>query len=166
MKKIGLALSGGGFRATLYHLGLVRFLRDADILSQVTHITSVSGGSIMAAHLALNWDRYTGSTKDFDQAASQLLAGLRVRVHTASKVAEVDASGVKLANGIFLPAELVVWAAGAFDRYVVDGLVNATGWIAGQMGLFLRYLQTGREENYLLLIFLSVVVIVLVRFVR
>ena len=26
---IGLALSGGGFRATLFHLGLVRFLRDA-----------------------------------------------------------------------------------------------------------------------------------------
>ncbi len=61
---------------------------------------------------------------------------------------------------------LVVWAAGAFDRYVVDGLVNATGWIAGRLGMFLRYLQTGREENYLLLIFLSVVVIVLVRFVR
>jgi hypothetical protein len=43
MKKIGLALSGGGFRATLYHLGLVRFLRDAGILGNVTHITSVPG---------------------------------------------------------------------------------------------------------------------------
>ena len=51
MKKLGLALSGGGFRASLYHLGLLRFLRDAGLLSQVTHITSVSGGSIMAAHL-------------------------------------------------------------------------------------------------------------------
>ena len=80
MKRIGLALSGGGFRATLYHLGLVRFLRDADILRQVTHITSVSGGSIMAAHLALNWDRYTGSTKEFDQAASQLLDFTRLDV--------------------------------------------------------------------------------------
>ena len=60
MKKIGLALSGGGFRASLYHLGLLRFLRDAGALSQVTHITSVSGGSIMAAHLVLNWDRYNG----------------------------------------------------------------------------------------------------------
>src|SRR5215213_8145670 len=74
MKKIGLALSGGGFRATLYHLGLVRFLRDADLLRQVTHITSVSGGSIMAAHLVLNWDHYTGSPKEFDHAAAQLLA--------------------------------------------------------------------------------------------
>jgi NADH-quinone oxidoreductase subunit L len=68
---------------------------------------------------------------------------------------------------VFLKAGgIVVWAAGAFDRYVVDGLVNASGWITGQLGIALRYLQTGREENYLLLIFLSVVVIVLVRFVR
>ncbi len=32
MPKLGLALSGGGFRATLYHLGVVRFLRDAGAL--------------------------------------------------------------------------------------------------------------------------------------
>jgi predicted acylesterase/phospholipase RssA len=80
MKRIGLALSGGGFRATLYHLGLVRFLRDAGFLQQVTHITSVSGGSIIAAHLALNWDLYTGSAKEFDQAASKLLAFIRLDV--------------------------------------------------------------------------------------
>src|SRR3954469_9797705 len=80
MRKIGLALSGGGFRATLYHLGLARFLRDADILGQVTHITSVSGGSIIAAHLALTWKSYTGSAEDFDQAASQLLAFPRLDI--------------------------------------------------------------------------------------
>jgi predicted acylesterase/phospholipase RssA len=80
MKKIGLALSGGGFRATLYHLGLLRFLRDAGLLRQVTHITSVSGGSIMAAHLVLNWGRYTGTATEFDQAASHLLDFIRMDV--------------------------------------------------------------------------------------
>src|SRR5436190_13555316 len=80
MKKIGLALSGGGFRATLYHLGLIRFLRDAGILTQVTHITSVSGGSVTAAHLVLNWDRYNGSANDFDAAASELIAFVRMDV--------------------------------------------------------------------------------------
>ncbi|HEY2342964.1 MAG TPA: patatin-like phospholipase family protein, partial [Chthoniobacteraceae bacterium] len=74
MKKIGLALSGGGFRATLFHLGLIRFLRDAGLLGQVSHITSVSGGSIIAAHLVLNWQRYTGSESDFDEAAKELIA--------------------------------------------------------------------------------------------
>ncbi len=68
---------------------------------------------------------------------------------------------------VFLTAGgVVVWLAGAFDRYVVDGLVNAVAWLTGRLGLFFRYLQTGREENYLLVIFLSVVVIVLVRLVR
>src|SRR5271169_1172022 len=80
IQKIGLALSGGGFRASLYHLGLVRFLRDAGILSQVTHITSVSGGSIIAAHLVLNWDRYNGSAHEFDAAASELLAFVRLDI--------------------------------------------------------------------------------------
>src|SRR6476646_7315557 len=80
MNKIGLALSGGGFRASLYHLGLVRFLRDAGILSQVTHITSVSGGSIIAAHLVLNWERYNGSANDFDAVASELLDFVRLDV--------------------------------------------------------------------------------------
>ena len=75
--RIGLALSGGGFRACLYHLGLVRFLRDGGILPHITHITAVSGGSIFAAHLVLNWDRYTGSTEEFDKAASQLLDFVR-----------------------------------------------------------------------------------------
>jgi predicted acylesterase/phospholipase RssA len=80
MKKLGLALSGGGFRASLYHLGLLRFLRDAGILSQVTHITSVSGGSIMAAHLALNWGRYAGADREFDAAASEFLDFVRLDV--------------------------------------------------------------------------------------
>ncbi len=80
MNRLGLALSGGGFRATLYHLGLVRFLRDAGILPRVTHISAVSGGSIIAAHLVLNWDRYNGSPSEFEAAASQLLAFVRLDV--------------------------------------------------------------------------------------
>src|SRR5512145_2447161 len=80
VKQIGLALSGGGFRATLFHLGLVRFLRDAKILPNVTHVTSVSGGSILAAHLVLNWDRYTGSDSEFDAAAAELLSFVKLDV--------------------------------------------------------------------------------------
>jgi len=68
---------------------------------------------------------------------------------------------------VFLKAGgVVIFLAGAFDRYVIDGLVNALAWLTGRLGLGLRYLQTGREENYLLLIFLSLVIIVLVRLVR
>lgn len=49
---ISLSLSGGGFRATLFHSGALRRLHELGILSRVRTITSVSGGSIMAAHLA------------------------------------------------------------------------------------------------------------------
>ncbi len=80
MHRIGLALSGGGFRATLYHLGMIRFLREANILPQVTHITSVSGGSILAAHLILNWPRYNGSLEDFDAAAAELIRFVQLDV--------------------------------------------------------------------------------------
>ena len=68
---------------------------------------------------------------------------------------------------VFLGAgSVLVLIAGAFDRYVVDGLVNAVAWLTGRAGWVLRYVQTGREENYLLLIFLGLVVIVLVRLIR
>ena len=45
MPRLGLALSGGGLRATLFHLGVVRFLRDAGLLRDITPIVSVSGGA-------------------------------------------------------------------------------------------------------------------------
>jgi len=80
MNRFGLALSGGGFRASLYHLGLVRFLRDAGMLPRVTHISAVSGGSVFAAHLVLNWDRYNGSPNEFDAAASEFLSFVRLDV--------------------------------------------------------------------------------------
>jgi len=73
MSTIGLALSGGGFRATLYHLGVVRYFRDCGALEQVGDIASVSGGSILAAHLVLNWDRYTGDDAAFAEAAKEIV---------------------------------------------------------------------------------------------
>ncbi|MGI9176854.1 MAG: patatin-like phospholipase family protein [Pirellulales bacterium] len=73
MSSVGLALSGGGFRATLYHLGVIRYLRDNGTLPFVADIAAVSGGSIVAAHLLLNWDRYTGSDAEFAEAASEVV---------------------------------------------------------------------------------------------
>ena len=73
MSTIGLALSGGGFRATLYHLGVIRYLRDSETLPLVGDIAAVSGGSILAAHLVLNWDRYTGTDAEFAEAAGEVI---------------------------------------------------------------------------------------------
>jgi NTE family protein len=46
---IGLCLSGGGYRATLFHLGALRCLHDMEMLEQITHVSSASGGSLIAA---------------------------------------------------------------------------------------------------------------------
>ena len=57
-KKIGLALSGGGYRAAAYHIGTLRALNRLGVLDKVDVISAVSGGSITAAYYALHKDNY------------------------------------------------------------------------------------------------------------
>ena len=54
---IGLALSGGGFRATVYHLGVLARLAEQDLLEKVTFLSTVSGGSLCAGlvYSKSNW---------------------------------------------------------------------------------------------------------------
>lgn len=47
--KLGLALSGGGFRAAFYHLGLLARLAEHNLLRHVDVLSCVSGGSIVGA---------------------------------------------------------------------------------------------------------------------
>lgn len=62
---IALSLSGGGYRAMLFHTGVLRRLNDAGYLPRVSRISSVSGGSIVAGVLALAWEGL-----DFDDTGS------------------------------------------------------------------------------------------------
>ena len=52
LKGQGLALSGGGYRASLFHLGVTRRLHELGILQATTRLSTVSGGSILAGFLA------------------------------------------------------------------------------------------------------------------
>lgn len=54
-KRIGLALSGGGFRAAAFHLGVMRHLQALHLLDKLDLVSCVSGGSIAGATLAVNW---------------------------------------------------------------------------------------------------------------
>ncbi len=60
---IGLCLSGGGYRAMLFHLGALWRLNELGYLPKLGRISSVSGGSITAARLGLVWGKL-----DFDPA--------------------------------------------------------------------------------------------------
>lgn len=47
--KLGLALSGGGFRASLFHIGVLAQMAEKNLLKEVEVISTVSGGSIIGA---------------------------------------------------------------------------------------------------------------------
>jgi len=64
--KIGLAMSGGGFRASLYHLGVLAQLAELDVLRQIEILSCVSGGSIVGAHYYLKV-RHLLQTKSEDE---------------------------------------------------------------------------------------------------
>jgi predicted acylesterase/phospholipase RssA len=51
--KVGLALSGGGFRASLFHIGVLACLAERDVLRRVEVLSCVSGGSIVGTHYYL-----------------------------------------------------------------------------------------------------------------
>ena len=54
-----LCLSGGGFSATLFHLGVLIRLNELGVLARLSTITSVSGGSILNGVLASRWSGLT-----------------------------------------------------------------------------------------------------------
>ena len=64
--RIGLALSGGGFRASLFHIGVLARLAELNVLRGIECISCVSGGSIIGAHYYLHV-RHLLQTKRDDQ---------------------------------------------------------------------------------------------------
>jgi integrative and conjugative element protein (TIGR02256 family) len=75
--KVGVALSGGGFRAVAFHLGVLRALHDRGVLDRVEVISSVSGGSIISAMWAYGPDSF----EEFDAQVIALLSrGLNGRI--------------------------------------------------------------------------------------
>lgn len=56
-RPLGLALSGGGFRAMLFHVGALVRLNEMRLLREIDEISGVSGGSIVAGRLAVAWPR-------------------------------------------------------------------------------------------------------------
>jgi NTE family protein len=72
-KKIGLSLSGGGYRAAAYHLGTLRKLNEMKILQDIDVISSISGGSITSACYALE-------SGDFSKFEQNLLNGVRSNI--------------------------------------------------------------------------------------
>ncbi len=81
-KRIGLALSGGGFRAAAFHLGVFRKLQELDLLDKLDLLSCVSGGSIAGGFLAAHWgqpdvlDRLENYLRSRSIAVSSFIGGV------------------------------------------------------------------------------------------
>lgn len=71
-KKIGLALSGGGYRAAIYHLGTLKKLESLGVLSKIDRLSTISGGSITGAAYCLHQGDFESFEKKmFDSLATK-----------------------------------------------------------------------------------------------
>jgi NTE family protein len=73
----GLALSGGGFRAALFHLGSLWRLNELGYLPKLDRISSVSGGSITSGLLAVRWGELGFANDIATQFLDQIVRPLR-----------------------------------------------------------------------------------------
>ncbi|HEV7890863.1 MAG TPA: tetratricopeptide repeat-containing protein [Pyrinomonadaceae bacterium] len=91
--KIGLGLSGGGFRASLFHIGVFARLAEMDALRSVEVLSCVSGGSIIGAHYYLEVRKLLESKPDeqitkqdyielVERVARDFLKGVQTNIRT------------------------------------------------------------------------------------
>lgn len=75
---IALALSGGGYRAVLFHVGSIIRLNESGILAKLKRVSSVSGGSIAAGVLAVHWSKLIPDSKGrFNNLEKEFVEPLR-----------------------------------------------------------------------------------------
>jgi NTE family protein len=74
---VGLCLSGGGYRAMLFHTGALWRLSETGWLRRLTMISSVSGGSITAGVLATRWTQLLGGGGEADKFEQQVVDPIR-----------------------------------------------------------------------------------------
>lgn len=148
-KGIALCLSGGGYRAMVFHLGALWRLNEIGVLKKLRRISSVSGGSITAGVLGMNWgrlefDNQTGVARQF---RTQVLEPIQ-------RLAERTIDEGSLLGGMLLPGVSVSdRIVQAYDRHVFHGatlqnlpadadgprfVINATNVQTGSLWRFSR----------------------------
>jgi NTE family protein len=113
---IALCLSGGGYRAMLFHVGALWRLNELGFLPKLDRVSSVSGGSITAGTLGMNWQHLVfdadGLATNFDEQFVQPVRKL------ASKTIDLGA----VIRGILLPGTISDRVAGAYRKHVFGKL--------------------------------------------
>ncbi len=111
---IALCLSGGGYRAMLFHLGSLMRLNEAGLLRKLIRISSVSGGSITSGTLALNWSSLKfdnrGVARELDRVVDAVRGMARVTIDRGAII-----------GGILLPGTINERVSSAYDAHLFGG---------------------------------------------
>jgi NTE family protein len=157
---IALCLSGGGYRAMVFHLGSLWRLNEAGYLPKLKRVSSVSGGSIIAGALGLAWKRLTfngaGVATNFEELV----------VEPVRKVAGTTIDRGSILGGIFTPGSISDKVTAKYDKLLFKGstlqdlpwdsegprfVINATNLQSGVLWRFSKpYMadyKVGRVDN-------------------
>jgi NTE family protein len=139
---IALCLSGGGYRAMLFHAGCLWRLNQLGLIAQLNRISSVSGGSVIAGVLGMNWRDLGFAPGAASKRFEDLLVG-PIRQMAGTTIDEGAVFG-----GIFLPGTISDHVAGKYDKVLFHGktlqdlpdkprfVINATNV---QSGVLMRF---------------------------
>jgi hypothetical protein len=126
-----LNLSGGGFRAAIFHYGCVRRLHEAALLSRLVGISATSGGSIVAGLWAMHFERSFRTRLGEPGWREQSPTRRRAEVFEAAAVAawpRFESDFVELVrNGLLKQTALLVAAA---SLYLLAGVLLAVRLLA------------------------------------
>jgi NTE family protein len=98
---MALCLSGGGFRAMLFHLGCLCRLNEVGLMRNLVRISSVSGGSITAAQLGLMWRKLQFDSNNSANNLTELV------VDPIRRLADVTVDQGAIIWGVLLPRKSI-----------------------------------------------------------
>jgi NTE family protein len=143
-KGMALCLSGSGYRAMLFHAGALWRLYELGLLDRLDRISSVSGGSIAAGVLALNWTHLMSSdTPVISNFVSAIVDPIR-------RLAGRTIDRASIIGGVFLPGSISDKVTHAYRKHLFGEatlqdlpdhprfVINATNVQSGALWRFMK----------------------------
>ena len=140
----GLCLSGGGYRAMVFHVGVLWRLYEAGLLGGVKRVSSVSGGSITAGLLALKWPKLSFDPK---RLQADFVPEIVTPIRTLARET-IDAEAIIL--GLALPGRVSERVVAAYEEHLYGKatlqdlpdeprfVINATNVQSGAIWRFMK----------------------------
>jgi NTE family protein len=158
---IALCLSGGGYRAMVFHLGPIIRLNEVGLLKKLNRVSSVSGGSITAGRLGLQWRNLqfdnNGVAKNLREVVVDPIRALAERTIDADSIlGGILVPGVSISDKIVKAYRSHIFGDATLQDLPADQqgprfVINATNVQSGALWRFSRpYMgdyQVGRVLN-------------------